>query len=66
MHGMWIYGKWREIWNRGDKRMKCECGFEFSESGEYRNCNAKLTKEGWVNICPNCGKEYLNEANNDS
>ncbi|MFA5715221.1 MAG: hypothetical protein WC998_05750 [Candidatus Paceibacterota bacterium] len=42
--------------------MKCECGFKFSGPGEYRNCNAKLTKEGWVNICPKCGKEYLNEG----
>jgi len=43
--------------------MKCECGFNFENiPGEYRNCNAKLTKEGWVNICPKCGKEYLNEG----
>lgn len=39
--------------------MKCECGFEFSGPGEYRNCECYRDDNGqWWNVCPKCGKEY--------
>ena len=40
--------------------MKCDCGFQFSGPGEFRNCNAFMTKKGhWGLICPTCGKKYV-------
>lgn len=45
--------------------MKCECGFQFSGPGEFRNFQAVLMDiEGipiWVNICPTCGKKYTHD-----
>ena len=41
--------------------MKCECGFKFSEPGEFRNCNLIITKEGKVFICPECETQYVEE-----
>jgi hypothetical protein len=40
--------------------MKCLCGFEFSGTGAYRNCDAFVTKEGKSGIiCPKCGAQYI-------
>ena len=40
--------------------MKCECGFEFSGPGEYRNCEAFINKDGEGGvICPKCGNKYI-------
>ena len=40
--------------------MKCKCGFKFSGAGEFRNCNAFITKDGKGGIiCPNCNKTYV-------
>ena len=45
--------------------MKCECGFEFSGPGEYRNCSAYIDDYGdSVVICPECGKHYKGKHNN--
>jgi len=40
--------------------MKCECGFEFSGAGEFRNCEAFITEggDGGV-ICPKCNTAYV-------
>ena len=36
--------------------MECKCGFEFSGPGEFRNCEAFVTKEGKSGVvCPECG-----------
>ncbi len=41
--------------------MKCSCGFQFAGAGEYRNCEAFVTKDGQSGvICPDCGKNYVN------
>jgi len=41
--------------------MKCECGFKFAGAGEYRNCEAFITKEGKSGIvCPDCNNSYVN------
>ena len=43
-----------------EDKMKCECGFEFSKPGEYRNCNAFVTEKGQSGvICPKCGTRYV-------
>lgn len=40
--------------------MKCACGFKFSGPGEFRNCNAFITKKGKSGIiCPICGRHYV-------
>lgn len=41
--------------------IKCEkCGFKFSNPGEFRNCEAFITKEGQSGIKrPGCGGHYL-------
>jgi hypothetical protein len=40
--------------------MKCKCGFKFSGPGEFRNCDAFITKEGQSGvICPKCGTKYI-------
>jgi hypothetical protein len=40
--------------------LKCKCGFQFSGPGEYRNCDAFVTKDGHSGvICPECGKQYV-------
>jgi hypothetical protein len=40
--------------------MICKCGFRFSGAGEYRNCEAFITREGKSGvICPLCGQAYL-------
>jgi hypothetical protein len=40
--------------------MKCKCGFQFSGPGEYRNCEAFITKDGKGGvICPKCKKTYI-------
>ena len=42
--------------------MKCNCGFQFSGPGEFRNCNVVITTEGkTVAVCPECGTKYLKE-----
>lgn len=41
--------------------MKCYCGFKFAGPGEFRNCEAFITKDGQGGIiCPKCGKCYVN------
>ena len=41
--------------------MKCSCGFKFADAGEFRNCEAFITKQGEGGvICPDCGKTYVN------
>ena len=41
--------------------MRCECGFKFSGPGEFRNCEAFITKDGHGGvICPTCDNAYLN------
>ena len=43
--------------------MKCSCGFQFSSPGEFRNCEAFITKEGKSGfICPDCGEVYISES----
>ena len=43
--------------------MKCECGFQFSGAGEFRNCAAFVTKDGESGvICPKCGNQYLGDV----
>jgi len=40
--------------------MKCKCGFRFSGVGEFRNCQAFITKDGKSGIvCPDCGATYV-------
>ena len=40
--------------------MKCKCGFKFSGAGEFRNCDAFVTKDGKGGvICPKCKKAYV-------
>ena len=40
--------------------MKCECGFEFSGPGEFRNCAAFVTEDGQSGVvCPDCGVQYV-------
>ena len=40
--------------------MKCKCGFKFSRPGEFRNCDAFITKDGQSGvICPKCGTKYI-------
>jgi len=40
--------------------MICSCGFKFSKPGEFRNCDAFITKEGNSGIiCPKCNKSYV-------
>ena len=35
--------------------MICECGFKFSEPGEFRNCEVLITKDGKsIIVCPKC------------
>lgn len=42
--------------------MKCECGFEFSKPGEFRNCEAYADENGqWWVVCSDCGKEYKSD-----
>lgn len=45
-----------------DNKKKCECGFEFSGPGEFRNCNAYIDNTGqWWIVCPDCKKEYKSD-----
>ena len=40
--------------------MTCECGFKFSGPGEFRNCEAFITKNGESGvICPKCERQYV-------
>jgi hypothetical protein len=40
----------------------CICGFQFSGSGEFRNCEAFLTAGGESGvICPKCGATYIGD-----
>jgi len=44
---------------------KCECGFQFSKPGEFRNCEAFIDKDGHSGIiCPKCGKTYVTKDEN--
>jgi len=39
----------------------CECGFQFSGPGEFRNCEAFVTDKGQSGIiCPKCNQAYVN------
>ena len=39
--------------------MICECGFKFSNPGEFRNCEVFVTLKGKVGaICPDCNTIY--------
>ena len=39
---------------------KCSCGFKFALPGEFRNCDAFITKDGKSGVkCPDCGREYI-------
>jgi hypothetical protein len=41
-------------------KMNCKCGFKFSGPGEFRNCEAFITKDGRSGIiCPKCGIAYV-------
>jgi len=43
--------------------MECKCGFKFAGAGEYRNCNAFITKDGKSGVtCPKCGKNYVDDV----
>ena len=40
--------------------MNCKCGFKFSKTGEFRNCEAFITTEGKGGIiCPECNRHYV-------
>ena len=40
--------------------MKCDCGFQFVEPGEFRNCEAFVTADGDSGVvCPDCGATYV-------
>jgi hypothetical protein len=40
--------------------MQCQCGFQFSGPGEFRNCAAFITQDGHSGvICPKCGRAYV-------
>jgi len=42
---------------------KKKCGFKFSGPGEFRNCEAFVTKDGRSGvICPKCGARYIGES----
>jgi hypothetical protein len=39
----------------------CACGFKFAKAGEFRNCEAFITKRGESGIvCPKCDTKYIN------
>ena len=41
---------------------KCKCGFKFAEPGEFRNCEAFITKKGKSGVvCPDCNRRYVND-----
>ena len=41
--------------------MECKCGFKFAGPGEFRNCEAFVTKDGHGGvICPKCKTNYVN------
>ena len=41
--------------------MKCKCGFKFAKPGEFRNCEAFITKDGESGYtCPTCNTHYVN------
>lgn len=41
--------------------LQCTCGFQFSGSGEFRNCEAFTTPDGQSGVvCPDCGTHYVN------
>jgi hypothetical protein len=47
----------------GNTGLKCECGFQFSGAGEFRNCGAFITQDGRSGvICPKCNNAYVNGA----
>ncbi len=39
--------------------MKCDCGFKFSDPGEFRNCECFFKDGKWINICPDCEKQWV-------
>ena len=40
--------------------LTCKCGFKFSSSGEFRNCEAFATNDGRSGVvCPKCGTNYV-------
>jgi len=46
--------------NKEEIKMKCDCGFKFADPGEFRNCEAFITKDGKGGVvCPICGKTYV-------
>lgn len=43
-----------------EKGMKCDCGFKFSEPGEFRNCEAGIDENGHsFVVCPKCGTRWF-------
>jgi len=45
-----------------ERKKICECGFEFSGPGEFRNCEAYLdNKNQWWIVCPKCKKRYKSD-----
>ena len=43
-----------------EEDMVCKCGFKFAGAGEFRNCEAFITKEGNGGIiCPKCNTAYV-------
>ena len=39
--------------------MKCICGFEFAEPGEFRNCEAFIADGKGGIVCPDCNRKYI-------
>jgi hypothetical protein len=40
----------------------CECGFKFSDPGEFRNAQAYQDEDGqWWIVCPKCGREHKSD-----
>ncbi len=38
----------------------CECGFKFAGAGEFRNCDAFITKDGKSGVvCPVCNNAFV-------
>ena len=45
--------------DKGGFDYKCECGFQFSKPGDFRNCDAFIDTEGNSHvICPKCKRIY--------
>ena len=41
---------------------ECECGFKFSQLGEFRNCDSHMDKKNqWWLVCPECGRHFKSD-----